>query len=437
MSALTPAVHPNHAAIWWRNVASAESVRAPRNCGDRAAPLVLWQDGRIDGRNCVREYDASVDYFPNKLQPQYATGFTVEYHNSYKKVEGPDIGTIVLYQCGTPPPDAAALGVDDISAVTMLSIPLTRVALLSTSQIPFIEFLGERQAIVAVQGTTNTGGVTVSSPCLRDMIGDGTTVNFATDETTWAVDFSTMPSDTDGVFCTAGFGCSGLPESSVALPVAENKEPSVLGTVEWLEYFALFFNREQEAGQHVEEVAARYESTRALVAAAALSSTTKPKVVWAYNYWGWYAGSCPGTYYCQVIEDAGGEWLQMPAPAEGSYSLTDEEFFAAAAEADVWLYPSNNWDAMVASVGEAVVAGVAAVGNGNVYDITGNNAYGPDAGDWLESRFAEPDVFLEDMAQVREAPNWPRSCANSQPVLAIKNLAVKNLAIKRPRLLDS
>ena len=378
-----------------------------------------------------------MDYFPHKLEQQHATGFTVEYHNSYKTVTGPDIGTIVLYQCGTPPPDAAALGVDDISAVTTLSIPLTKVALLSTSQIPFIEFIGERPAIGALHGTTNTGALTVSSPCLREMIADGTTVNFATDETSWAVDYSTMPADIDGVFCTAGFGCSGLPESSTALPVAENKEPSVLGTVEWVEYFALFFNRELEARQHVEQVAGRYASTRSLVAAAASSSSTKPKVVWAYNYWGWYAGTCPGTYYCQVIEDAGGEWLQMPAPAEGSYSLSDDEFFAAAAAADVWLYPSNNWDEMQASLGEANVAQVAAVGKGRVYDITGNNAYGKDAGDWLESRFAEPDVFLEDLttaltptAHTDHAAVWwrnvatetakaPRACADRAAPLVL------------------
>ena len=36
--------------------------------------------------------------------------------------------------------------------------------------------------------------------------------------------------------------------------------------------------------------------------------------------------------------------------------------------------------------------------NGKIFDITRNNVYGPDANDWFESRMAEPDLFLMDLA---------------------------------------
>ncbi|MEM7796336.1 MAG: ABC transporter substrate-binding protein, partial [Cyanobacteria bacterium P01_C01_bin.118] len=40
----------------------------------------------LDRADCVDEYDPTVDYFPVKVEPQYAQGFSVDYHNHYKVV---------------------------------------------------------------------------------------------------------------------------------------------------------------------------------------------------------------------------------------------------------------------------------------------------------------------------------------------------------------
>lgn len=110
----------------------------------------------------------------------------------------------------------------------------------------------------------------------------------------------------------------------------------MFGAAEWLEYFALFFNQEAAAVAHVVEAQARYDTVAAAVAETAAAVGSRPRVMWAYYYYGWYAGSCPGTYYCSVVEDAGGEWLQLPDGAPNSWggfdALTDEVFFAAAME---------------------------------------------------------------------------------------------------------
>ncbi|MEO1182569.1 MAG: ABC transporter substrate-binding protein, partial [Cyanobacteria bacterium J06636_28] len=39
-----------------------------------------------DGADCVTNYEPDKDYFPNKVQLEYATGFSVDYFNNYKVV---------------------------------------------------------------------------------------------------------------------------------------------------------------------------------------------------------------------------------------------------------------------------------------------------------------------------------------------------------------
>jgi hypothetical protein len=58
-----------------------------------------------------------------------------------------------------------------------------------------------------------------------------------------------------------------------------------------------------------------------------------------------------------------------------------------AQEADVWLYSSDNW-----SLQTGDFSSVPAYANGEVYDFLGRS--GPK--DWYESRYAQPDVVLED-----------------------------------------
>ena len=60
---------------------------------------------------CVTDYDATVDYFPEKATFDYAEGVEVEYFNNYKVVRtlepypgATEPVTYVLVQCGTPRP---------------------------------------------------------------------------------------------------------------------------------------------------------------------------------------------------------------------------------------------------------------------------------------------------------------------------------------------
>ena len=111
---------------------------------------------------CVTDYDSTVDYFPDKISPSYASLFSVEYFNSYKvprrrdrftdrilRVGCPQVVTfsytgkvVVMWQCGTPKPTVA--GVD-----AYVQVPVDTVAVTSTTYIPWVELLGKRTSLVA------------------------------------------------------------------------------------------------------------------------------------------------------------------------------------------------------------------------------------------------------------------------------------------------
>ncbi len=95
---------------------------------------------------CDSQFDASINYFPqsSRFVPSRATTFTVEYGQSYKKVNitstaGGGSRIVALRVCGAPLPSNSELGLASGAAALHLELPLTRAAVLSTTQLPWIE----------------------------------------------------------------------------------------------------------------------------------------------------------------------------------------------------------------------------------------------------------------------------------------------------------
>ncbi len=101
-------------------------------------------------KNCVQDYNSNTDYFPQKANIKYATGFSVEYQNNYKvvTVNNPwkDASTsfkYVLVECGTPAPE-------DFKETKIITIPINTVASLSTTHLPHLAKLGVVDKLVGV-----------------------------------------------------------------------------------------------------------------------------------------------------------------------------------------------------------------------------------------------------------------------------------------------
>ncbi len=119
---------------------------------------------------CVTNYDPQVDYFPDKVEPEFAQGWRVEYHNSYKVVNvltpfpgatAADAFTYLLVECGTPVPD----GYD---GAEVIQIPAGSIIAMSTSYIPQLDELGLLDHLIGMDQLAF-----VSNPTVRQMIDDG------------------------------------------------------------------------------------------------------------------------------------------------------------------------------------------------------------------------------------------------------------------------
>lgn len=350
---------------------------------------------------CVESFDAETDYFPAKVDVEYAQGFTIEYFNNYKlvTVTMPYPGATeaegfqyLLVQCGTPVPD----GFDDIPVI---DIPVERAISLSTTNLPHFTTLGILDALVGVDG-----GYYISTPEILDkyMAGDLAEVGYGADvNVEIALDI-----EADIAFTYA----SGLPEydaypklEEVGIKTANNAEYAEitpLARAEWIKFTAAFFNKEAEAEAYFDSVSTAYEALVALT--ADLTPDERPDVLW--NAYSPYidAWAIPGanTYVGIILNDAGADVVLGETAPDISFNVDFETAYDAGIDADIWI-PVLFGVATLADLEatDARYADFAAFQSGAVYNTDGRvNANG--GNDYFENGVNEPHVVLADLLSI-------------------------------------
>jgi len=328
--------------VWFRNVVTESAGRRgdDRTCSGPDDRYDLWSDSShpvqtyfgVSSCSLTTPYDPSVDYFPTKLASDFSAGWEVTYHNSYKVIDVAGNHKIVAYQCGTPVPTVEG-------ATMVVQIPFTTVTVMSTTYIPFFELIGYRQAIKGVNGIQH-----VSSPCLRDAIAAGNVQNIGSNNGVPSIsDINAVGAD--AVFSGPWLTLDGV--NSPTIPMFEYGELEGIGGTEWLEYVSLFLNAEEAAASHCAAVASHIaEAEHAVSASLAASLARRRRVLWAYESNGaLYSATCPN-YYCELVEKAGGDIIDLTSlkTSSGTGSITDfTAFYEVAARSDVWIYAGSNW----------------------------------------------------------------------------------------------
>jgi len=348
----------------------------------------------LDG-GCAESYDPSVDYFPQKLSVTFATGFEVEYHNNYKivTVTNPWQGAqesfrYVLVQCGTPAPQE----VDG----AVIEVPVANIMAMSTTYLPTLDSLGMTDRLIGIDSymwTTNKAVRARIEAGEVAEIGSGAGVNV---ELTLDLD--------PALVMTYGTGFSDFDTHPVLLeagiPVALNGdfvEQDPLGRAEWMKFIALFFNREADAAEEFDAIAAEYQRVAALTA----SVPERPTVLLSSVYNGtWYVAG-GNSYTAKLLADAGAAYLWADEGDVGALPLDFESVYAVAADADFWLNPDNSFwfsiEDVIASDPryadfECLERGQLFNNNANVNE-SGGNAY-------YEEGAAHPEMVLKDLVRI-------------------------------------
>jgi iron complex transport system substrate-binding protein len=370
---------------------------------------------------CVGNYGdiaaEDYDYFPDKFDVGHADIFTVTYHKTYKIITSSwadSTHKVVAYQCGTTVPGVDITGDADL----VVPVPVTKVGIVSSTHVPWIELLDERASIKHYTSPVEN----IASPCLKAAAG----VTYSASDATGAeMDASLTSADVD-----VTFGDHWTKSTHKIVLLSDTHEKHPLEVAEYVGVIGALYNKEDEAMAIHENIESRYAcvkaNTQKLRAAAASFPVTvpTPKVLW-FNYYstggesGWSVGTCPN-WYCTIIEDAGGELLSYadmdPANTVNGYKgyLSDEQLLSRADQADYLI--------LYGGIEEALVEKQAAVLDKiSAWETGGFHTSGRGKIDWFGSRIAEPDVLLEDMVVAINSDIWSNAVMQPHNPVWIKS----------------
>jgi iron complex transport system substrate-binding protein len=353
---------------------------------------------------CLESYDPTIDYFPEKAQVRYAKGFTLTYFKHYKVLDvlKPWPGAnktfrYVLVQCGAPVPE----GFSDAQIIT---IPVQRIAVLSTTHLPHLTLLNELDSLVAVSDFEN-----VNTPAVRRKIaahklvdiGHGPVLN-----TEILLDLAPDLVIVVGHLQPQDKTYSTLQQADVQVAInAESVESSLLGRSEWLKFTAAFFNKDGLAQHRFADIAQQFQRYAALT--EDIKPVDKPTVFVGSLYRDvWYM---PGgaSYMAELLAVAGGRYLWAADSHRGGVPLNFEAVFERAVDADIWFTSDLDWmtraDLLAANERYRLFK---AFQNGRIYN---NNVRVNQQGgnDFWESGIMEPHILLADVIKILHSERLP------------------------------
>jgi iron complex transport system substrate-binding protein len=376
-------------AIVPTQAATPGQTAAPTATAEAVAPKTNLTNG------CVTNYDAKVDYFPEKTTFKYSSGLKLEYFKNYKVVTlltpwrgAKETFQYVLVQCGTPAPKG-------YEKATTIEVPVKTVVTTSTTQLPFLDQLGLLDRLI---GHDDLDAIYL--PNVRKLVDAGKLTQVSREGKINIEAVLNLKPDLVMTFSVGSPEYDSYPKLTEAglkaTLNADHMENSPLGRSEWLKHMSLFFNKEATAEKLFADIVTRYES----LTAKAKSLSTKPTVVTGYTFKGTWNVSGGESYFARFLQDAGANYLWADQKAVGSIPLSFEAVYDKAVNADFWINGSSFWKNMDDLLKDDERNGsFAAFKNQKIYN---NNGRVSEKGgnDYFQSGIANPDVVLADLIKI-------------------------------------
>jgi len=339
------------------------------------------------------------DLFMEKAYPDYATGYSVEYHGTYKVVRihdpwgrSSENHVYLLVQRG-----------EDVPAgypnARVFYIPVESVITLSLVQVPYLAALNETTSIRGHNGIPQ-----VHNEAFCQLADEGKIIEIGSGTLSMNNPLkieTIIELEPDIVFCVSSgnreYDSHYKMQEAGLSPVltAEWMEDHPLSRAEWIKYYSLFFNREEAANEIFAQIQANYTSIRE----NALNATSRPAIFSGIDYQGtWYA---PGgnSYVAQLFRDAGGDYFLETDTGSGDIPLDFEMVYEKAHDAEFWLNIgfADNIDELMALDPRYRMFG--AYSSGRMYHFNARvNPYG--GNDYWQSGMVNPDIILADLVKI-------------------------------------
>ncbi|MGB3709682.1 ABC transporter substrate-binding protein [Gordonia sp. (in: high G+C Gram-positive bacteria)] len=350
-------------------------------------------------RDCITDFDASKDYFPDKSTIDEATGLKIEYHNSYQVVtvahpsQGAPAASYVLVRCGAPAPKLDGALAD----APQVQVPVRTLYSGSTTHLPSIAALG---AADTVTGVATTGYV--STPEIVERIKADKVREFAD---AGVVNAEKVIAGRPDVLVTDGNDSPAFGKiTGAGIPViadADWLEENPLGRAEWIKFFAALTGTEKEAANVFNDVKNSYRAV-----AANLANAPKTNVLLGGISNGTWMMASGDSYFGKLVADAGGTYPWINDPAQGSLQLSVEAVIAKGRLADKWLLS----DPTIASLADLYKQDPRYRAFAKPAERAWNSTKATNAGggnDYWEKGVLRPDLVLADLAAILHPDLYP------------------------------
>ncbi|MCC7503114.1 MAG: ABC transporter substrate-binding protein [Flavobacteriales bacterium] len=212
--------------------------------------------------------------------------------------------------------------------VKRMALPLNRIALLSTTHVPFLAAVGARSNMVATAFAEE-----VKDSLVRAALKAGQIKDLGTTESLDRERLIALRPDAVLVYPFSGQGLSALEGAGLSVvQVSEYLEDHPLGRAEWVRFFGVLTGREREADSLFTGIVKRYEA----LAALAEQDSVRPVVFFGSQWNGQWSVPPGNSYMARLISDAGGRYAFADRNGSGNIDLDMETLLATLDTVDNW-----------------------------------------------------------------------------------------------------
>ncbi len=277
----------------------------------------------------------TVMYFAPQ-QIEYANGFTIKNHGTYKEIKvttpWPDAKeelVYILHPKGTEEPFKSKKAV-------FVEVPIERVVVTSTTDIPMLEYLNLENKLVGFPHTDY-----ISSEKTRALIDKGAIKELGKEynlNTEIVLELSPE--------MILGFSSSGDTKAydliqKTGISVVMNgswMEEHPLGRAEWIKFIAAFFGKENKAEKVFQKIKTDYNEAATL----AQNVTHSPTVLSGNMFKDVWHVPGGNSYVAKFLKDANTNYLWADTQKTGSVALSFESVLEKAQNADLWIGSGNS-----------------------------------------------------------------------------------------------
>ncbi len=280
-----------------------------------------------------KELNAAI--LPISKEIKYAKGFKIDNYNRYSVLritntwpESKQIYTYILQEKNAKIPDS-------LKSFTLISVPIKKIVVTSTTHIPALELLGVEKTLIGFPSTDF-----ISSIKTRALIDARKVREVGKNENLNTEILIDLAPDV-----IIGFGLNNINPTldnlqKSGLKVIFNgdwNEKTPLAKAEWIKLFGALYGLETKANQIFSEIETAYKSALT----TAKKASNEPTVLCGSQYQNQWFVPQGNSWAAQFLKDAHSNYLWKNTNGTGSLSLSFETVLDKAKMAEFWISPGD------------------------------------------------------------------------------------------------